>query len=284
MNNEKIAILVDSCSDLSAEYCASNDIYILPLKIIYQEGEYSDGVNITAHNVYSRMPAEIPRTSLPGFDALEDVVTQIKSDGFEKILSISLSSGISGTFNMVRLACESFEGVEIVALDSLTGSIGIASMVLHAVALIEKGENFASVINAVSALIPTTRAFFSVDTLEYLQKGGRIGVLSGVVGTMLQIKPILTFSPEGNLVATDKVRGRMKSIEAIAEKIRALVPAGKPYILGMASGECPDDMDYMKSKLTDVIDGAALFVEGAIDATLATHVGPNLIGVGIQIL
>lgn len=282
MNNQKIAILVDSCSDLAPEYCAENDIFILPLKIIYQEGEYSDGVNITAHDVYSRMPGEIPRTSLPGFDSLEDIITEIKSHGFEKVLSLSLSSGISGTFNMVRLASESFEGVEIAALDSLSGSIGIAAMILRAVELIAQGETFEAIISAVSALIPAASAFFSVDTLEYLQKGGRIGVLSGVVGTMLQIKPILTFSPDGNLVATDKIRGRIKSIEAMAEKIRALVPANQPYAIGMACGECPDDMAYMKSQLVDVMEGAAFFIEGTIDATLATHVGPNLIGVGIQ--
>lgn len=284
MNKQKIAILTDSCSDLPQDLANEKDINILPLKIIYAEGEYSDGVSITAHDVYSRMPEEIPRTSLPGFDALEAVLTKIRNEGYEKVIAICLSSGLSGTYNMVRLACEAVEDLEIAVFDSLSGSIGHGSTALQTARYIEQGKSFEEIKDLVANLIASTKVFFSVDTLEYLQKGGRIGKISGVVGTMLQIKPIISFSEDGQLLSLAKIRGRARSMEEIALKIRALVPENKPYTIGIASGECPEDLAAMKSLLADVISGATHYVEGEIDATLATHVGPHLIGVGVQLL
>ena len=130
-NPYKIAILTDSCSDLSPELRAGKPIFTVPLKITCRDGEYSDGVDIFAPDIYRRLAAgELPKTSLPDFFTADRILSRIKAEGYERVLAIHLSSGLSGTYNMIRLLGESRHDLDVAVFDSVSGALGIGIIVL----------------------------------------------------------------------------------------------------------------------------------------------------------
>ena len=207
-NPEKIALLTDSCADLSPALRKGKAIYVVPLRLNCVDGDYSDGVDITAADVYRRQKGgELPKTSLPAMEGVQAALERIKKDGYRKVIAVHLSSGLSGTYNMVRLMAEEQEEMEVAVFDSLCGAIGMGATVLQLWEDIKGGMTWEELTTRrAPALMHGTFAFFSVDTLEYLAKGGRIGKVAAMAGTMLAIKPILSFAYDGQLQSVAKVR------------------------------------------------------------------------------
>lgn len=285
LNRQKIAILTDSCCDIPPELAAQQDIFILPLKIIYPEGEYSDGVDITAQQIYQRMPQQVPTTSLPDAETVLQTLERIRQQGFQRVIGVCLSAGLSGAFNMVRLMAQEYPHLETAIFDSNSGSLGEGCVALELSNRIQQGMEWPQLLQLVPQLIQDTFVLFSLDTLEYLKKGGRIGKITWLAGSMLQIKPILSFAEDGQLTSVGKIRGRYRSIEEMAQRIREKVPLdGRPYTLATAHGGCPGDLAYLKELLHEEIACAQHYYESAIDCTLSVHTGPHLIGAGIQLL
>ena len=224
-NPEKIALLTDSTADLPAPMREGKPIYVVPLKIRCEDGEYSDGVDITAEGVYERLHrGELPRTSLPEGGVVSDTLDQIRADGYERVIAVMLSSGLSGTYNMVRLQAGQRDDLEIAVFDSRSGSLGIGIMVLQLWEEIVAGASWETLVRERAPhLVANTFPFFSVDTLEYLRRGGRIGRITALAGTMLSIKPIITFSDDGQLQSIAKVRGRRQ----VQVPIRQTVQPGR---------------------------------------------------------
>lgn len=281
---ERIAILTDSCADIPPELAGRYAIFVLPLQIIFKDRSYRDGVDITAQEVYRRLPEEIPKTSLPSGDSVLELFQKIREAGYEKLVAIIFSSGLSGTYQLVRLLGQDFQGLEIATFDTLSGSLGTGAIVLQTALYVEEGRCWEEICALVPRLIRATSVFFCVDTLEYLQKGGRIGLITSIAGTMLQIKPIITFAPDGQLVNTAKVRGRDQSLLKLAELAASCGVPGKKFNLMVASGGSPEAMERVRQKLLQLAPGCRNLWEGTIDCTLGVHVGPNLVGAGIQLL
>ena len=167
-NPERIALLTDSTADLTPAMREGKPIYVVPLKIHCEDGEYSDGVDIFAEDIYARLHrGELPRTSLPEGGVISDTLDQIRADGYEKVLAIMLSSGLSGTYNLVRLQAEQREDLEVAVFDSKSGALGIGIMVLQLWEEIQAGAAWADLVEQRAPhIIENTYPFFSVDTLE----------------------------------------------------------------------------------------------------------------------
>ena len=208
MDRQKIAILVDSGSDVPPELQERYHIFTIPLKIIFNEAEYLDGLTIDAGEVYRRLPNEIPKTSLPDGAMITAVLDRIHEEGYRQVLAICISSGLSGTCNMLRVVCEEYTKLECRVIDSKNISIGSGIIAIRCAQLLEEGMDFDTLCQNAEQLIPHSKVFFCLKTLEYLQKGGRIGKVAAMAGTMLQIKPLLGFAPDGQLQSVAKVRGR----------------------------------------------------------------------------
>ena len=165
MNGQKICILVDSGCDVPQAVRQDYDMRVLPLKIRYPEGEYDDQVNITAQQVYDRFPGEIPQTSLPDGGTIHDALDRARADGYEKALVICISSGLSGTYNMVRLVCQEYQGMETFVLDTRNISFG-SGVFAH-----ESTERSFSAVAALyeEAVQVVVRADSGITTLEELQ-------------------------------------------------------------------------------------------------------------------
>ena len=285
-NREKIALLTDSTADLTAEMRAGKPIYTVPLKIICQDGEFSDGVDIFASDIYQRLRrGELPRTSLPEGGSVSDTLDQIRADGYDKVIALMLSGGLSGTYNMVRLQAAQREDLEVVAFDSNCGSLGLGIMVLQLWEEIQAGADWDTLISTrVPHLIQNTYALFSVDTLEYLYKGGRIGKVAAMAGTMLSIKPIITFADDGQLQSIAKVRGRRQVQDKILDLLRQKFQPGRRYNLGIANGGAPEEMAELSAKVRAAFPDYEHCWEGAMDATLSVYIGDGVVGAGIQFL
>ena len=285
-NPEKIALLTDSTADLPAPMREGKPIYVVALKIRCEDGEYSDGVDITAEGVYERLHrGELPRTSLPEGGVVSDTLDQIRADGYERVIAVMLSSGLSGTYNMVRLQAGQRDDLEIAVFDSRSGSLGIGIMVLQLWEEIVAGASWETLVRERAPhLVANTFPFFSVDTLEYLRRGGRIGRITALAGTMLSIKPIITFSDDGQLQSIAKVRGRRQVQDKILELLRARFQSGRRYNLAVANGGAPEEMAEFAARLKAEFPNYEHFWEGVMDATLSVYIGDGVIGGGIQFL
>ena len=285
-NPEKIALLTDSTADLTPAMREGKPIYVVPLKIRCDDGEFSDGVDIFAQDVYDRLHrGELPRTSLPEGGVVSDTLDQIRADGYEKVIAVMLSGGLSGTCNLVRVQAEQRDDLDIAVFDSRSGSLGIGIIVLQLWEEIQAGAGWDKLIHErVPHLVDNTFPFFSVDTLEYLRRGGRIGRITALAGTMLSIKPIITFSEDGQLQSIAKVRGRKQVQDKIVELLRSKFRAGKRYNLGVANGGAPAEMAELSEKIRARFPNFVHCWEGAMDATLSVYIGDGVIGGGIQFI
>ena len=290
MTPKKIALLTDSCVDLSPDVLRQHQIYTVPMRILCADGEYLDGVNIRSADVYRRLRAgEIPKTSLPSTERLEQTLRQILDDGYDAILGVMVSSGISGTYNLVRLAAEELEadtGIPMRVYDTLNGSVGQALTLLQVARDLQNGYDWDKLTERrIPSLIRNTTVAFSVDTLEYLLKGGRIGKVAAAAGTLLQIKPILGFSPDdGQLQSVAKVRGRNLVIGKLVEMMVKYRGERKKYNIAVANGGDSAGMELVREKLTAALPDYGFLCEGEINSTFSVYIGDGILGAGIQLL
>lgn len=284
MNSQKIALVTDSCADIPQDLKQKYDIYVIPLKILFGSDEYLDGVNITPNEVYRRQKIELPKTSLPDGQLVENTFHKIRENGYEKVIAVHLSAGLSGTFNLVRLIASEYKELEISVFNSVNGSLGIGVTVLQLARYIEKGYSYEKLLEITPKLIENTKVFFCIDTLEFLQKGGRIGKISAMAGTLLQIKPILTFDEDGQLTSVEKVRGKKFAIEKMAQLVEKIYDGNSLYNIGVANGGCVEEMNKLKERILKSLKNPEFVFEGEIDCTLASYVGPNLLGIGLQLI
>ena len=284
---QKIALLTDSCADLSPALAAENHIHIVPLRILCADGEYSDGMDIRGAACCTRLRAgEQPQTSLPAGEDSEKVRRQIVMEGYDGVIAIMLSGGLSGTYNLVRLIAEECKGLLPVRVyDSVSGSLGMGLTVLQIAEDIRNGMGWEELTERrVPQLIANTYPFFSVDTLEYLQKGGRIGKVTATAGMLLQIKPLLTFAGDGQLTSVAKVRGRHQVINKLVDLTVQRCGDHKRYNLAVANGGAPEEMALVREKLTAALPNYDHIWEGEIDGTLSVYIGDGVLGAAVQVL
>lgn len=290
MNPTKIALLTDSCADLTDQMKQDNSIYTIPLRIRCADGEYADGVDISASDIYTRLKAgELPQTSLPSSEDVEKILQEITDAGYDGVIAVMLSSALSGTYNLVRILAEEYQEehkIQIRVFDSRNGSLGLGLTLLQIVEEIRNGMRWEELTERrVPQLIDNIYPFFSVNTLEYLYKGGRIGRIAATAGMVLNIKPVITFSEDGQLQSIAKVRGRKHLIDKLVALTVQRCEGHKKYNLGMASGgSSPEEVAVLRRKLTEALPDYEHLWEGEIDGTLSVYIGDGVLGAGVQIL
>lgn len=286
MTPHKIALLTDSCADLTPQAAAEHHIRIVPLRIRCRDGEFRDGVDIRARDIYRRLrEGELPHTSLPTGQDISDALDAIAAEGYDGVIAVMLSGGLSGTYNMVRLLAEERRDLCVQVYDSVSGSLGVGMTILQLAEDIRAGASWEDLTQRrVPSLIRNTHPFFSVDTLEYLQKGGRIGKITAVAGTMLQIKPLLTFAADGQLRSVAKVRGRQQVISKLVELTEQALDGAKRYNLAVANGGAPEAMLDLRARLAAALPDFDHLWDGEMDGTLSVYIGDGVLGAAVQVL
>lgn len=279
MNSAKTAIMVDSGCDISQEFIEQYDIKVLRLKVLYGDRMYSDGLDIDPLEVYRRFPQEIPTTSTPNMYEVSELVNEIKSEGYEKIIGITISSGLSGTYNAVAMAFEE-EDIETFAFDTKNISIGAGLLAMWAAKKISEGWTFEAVKHGLNDKINDSKVFFYMDTLDYLRKGGRISPAVAIVGKALNLKPIISCNEKGTYYTVSKIRGQHKGLEKLMDSLKDYIGDKKAY-LAIMNGDGTRYLDIIRARIKEMFPQCEVVVDKQITATMAIHTGPGLIGVGV---
>ena len=279
MNSAKTAIMVDSGCDISEEFIEQYDIKVLRLKVLYGDRMYSDGLDIDPLEVYRRFPQEIPTTSTPNMYEVSELVNEIKSEGYEKIIGITISSGLSGTYNAVAMAFEE-EDIETFAFDTKNISIGAGLLAMWAAKKLSEGWTFEAVKHGLNDKINDSKVFFYMDTLDYLRKGGRISPAVAIVGKALNLKPIISCNEKGTYYTVSKIRGQHKGLEKLMDSLKDYIGDKKAY-LAIMNGDGTRYLDVIRARIKEMFPQCEVVVDKQITATMAIHTGPGLIGVGV---
>lgn len=280
MNKNKIAILTDSCSDVPQNFMERFNIYQLPLSINYKEKSYLDRIEITPEEVYENLDKEIPHTSLPSIGEIQKIIEKIVSDGYDQIIIPVISSGLSGTYNTIKMVCNEFKNIKTAVIDTKNIAMGSGFLSIYAAQLVEKNFSFEEIVRKVQDKIENSHIYYSLQTLHYLIKGGRIGRVEGILGSLLQIKPIISCDKNGIYYTVDKARGRKQSINKLIEIVQDSIKDKKNYYLCICHGCAQEEANEIREKMQPSIDRATFYMEGQISPALGVHTGPGLIGIG----
>ncbi|EJX00197.1 DegV, partial [gut metagenome] len=210
--SEKIAFIADSCADLPKEIQEKENVFVLPVIVSVEGKEYLDGVEISAETVYHQQSqGGLPTTSLPTGAMVEKVFTSVLEKGYEKAVLFTMSSAISGTWNLCRLLCEDCKQLECLVFDSKMASLAEGALLVELMEEVEAGAvDWEGIPARLMELQKNTFPYFGIDTLEFLQKNGRIGKATAFAGNLLNVMPILSFDENGVITPVEKVRGRKK--------------------------------------------------------------------------
>ena len=286
MNKQKIGFLVDSGSDVPIEVVNKANMKVIPLKIIYKDKEYTDKVDIHAQDVYDRLEQEIPKTSLPSGEVISEMLQEFKNEGYEKVIAVTISSGLSGTNNMVRLMAENIEGLDVFTLDTKNIGIGSGFLAIQAAEYVEKELEWEVIKEKLKQDVKKSKIFFHVPTLEYLQKVGRIGLVSSILGNVLNLKPVISCNDNGIYHTVAKVRGNKKSIQRAIDLATEFAGDAKKYHLAIAYGgkTAEVQVDDIRLELKKKLPNFVTLFEDQISPALGVHTGPGLIGIGVHII
>ena len=284
MCREKVAIITDYCADVPKELVKRYSIFVLPMQIVCEDGMYRDGVDIGAEEIYERLKREMPKSSTPSGADVEDLLGELVKRGYQKAIAVLLAGGLSGTVNQVRLIAEEFEGLEVAVYDSKEASIGIGVIAIQAAEYALSGMGFEELKKRVEGLIEGTKVFFSIHTLEYLKKGGRIGKMTALAGTLLDIKPIMSFDEDGEIYAAAKVRIRKGVQKRLLQLMEDCRREGRPYNLVVADGGAREEREALEEELKVLFPDYRVLYRAEIGAALSIYLGAGLLGAGIQYL
>lgn len=274
----KVVIVTDSSCDLSDEQLSAYGIRMISLRVTCQNREYRDRVDIGQEELYALLEKEVPKTSLPLPEDVTDLFDQLAGEGVTDVIHISISSGLSGTCHMVRMLAEDYQDrMNIHVVDSLTLSTGLGMMVLAAAKALRKGLSVQEAIEKAQEVRGTQLGMFVIRTLEFLRKGGRIGLVEGMVGSLLQIKPIIFVNKEGVYETLAKARGYKNAIETMVQE--ALAHFGQAKLsLSVVHGHAQEAATELLEKLKATLNIVEFFVT-PVSPVLAIHTGPGLLGI-----
>lgn len=275
---EKIALITDSASDVPSDFIKEYDINVLPFRILYKDREYRDGVDITPEEIYKNLAIEAPKTSLPYMDDMEKLFQNLENEGYNKAIAITLSSGLSGIYNAVKIVAENHPNIDTFIWDSKSISIGEGVAVIECGKLIKKGKTFQEIKDYIPTILQKTNLYFVVGTLEYLKKGGRIGKVAGTIAELLDIKPII--SPDkndGKYFTYAKIRGRKKSINKMFEIAEEFSKFKKCRAFVMHGDALMEALEFA-NRLKMLPNILSIYFGGNVSPVSGVHSGPGLIG------
>ncbi len=273
-----IRIVTDSVSDLPPALAQANDITVIPCYVIIGSETYRDGVEITADRFYSRLPdlPRLPSTSQPTIADFQETYQRLLDQGHQ-VLSLHVSAKLSGTLNSAAQARAALgDPPEIEIIDSQSASAPMGLAVLDAARLARGVQEFTEVARQIRQNLQRHHGFVMVDTLEYLQRGGRIGKAQAFVGGMLKVKPILTIR-DGEVHPVERPRSLERAKNRMVELAQTLAPIRQINI-----SYSTDRVQALgiRAQLAELVAPENL-VESRFGPVLGTYVGPNALGVAV---
>lgn len=276
-------IVTDSTANLPVDMIEKYGIEVLSLNY-YVEGKeikgYEKGKTQDLATFYHMMREQKEiTTSLPSMEDAEEVFDKILGNG-QDVLYIGFSSGLSGTFQSISLMAEQvlekYPDRKVISVDSLAAALGEGLLVHYAVQNQEKGMSLEENAKWVKEHIQNVCHWFTVDDLFFLKRGGRISAATAVVGSVLNIKPVLHVDSEGHLIAKGKVRGRKKALDSLVQHMEETVVNPKEQLVGISHGDCLEDAEYVANKIKEKFGVKEVLIH-ILDPVIGAHAGPGTV-------
>lgn len=273
-----IRIVTDSTADLPPEVAAEHNITVVPASVLFGDEELLDGVDIQSQQFYERLAREsvLPTTSTPAPGAFRATYEQLASEGATEILSIHVSGKLSGTIGSARQGAQGLEGVRVEHVDSELVTMAMGLGVLSAARAAAGGASLEEARDLAIAQFGRTHTYFLLDTLEYLQRGGRIGRAGAAIGTLLRVKPLLTIR-DGEVEAAGRVRTRKK---AVADMLRRVSEVGPIDQMMAAHGDSAAESEDLIRELRAIAPDAE-FITGEVGPAIGVHTGPGMLACAV---
>lgn len=270
-----IRIVTDSSADIPQHIADALDISVIPLRILFGNQSYREGVDITHDEFYERLIREapnLPKTSIPAPTDFEEVYQQILDDG-DEIISIHLSSSLSGVFNLANLVANQLDPSRITVIDSRSVSMCLGWVAINAAEAAMRDDSKEEIVALINDMLPRLRIPSFLDTLEFIKHGGRIGGAEALLGTVLDVKPILHVE-EGAVAPLEKVRTRGKAVDRLVEMAHQLGPFDD---LAVMHTHAPHLAEELAKKLGTVHPRGNILI-AETGCAMGTHTGPNSLG------
>jgi DegV family protein with EDD domain len=274
----RVRVATDSIADVPAALASEMDITVVPCQVSWGEEVYWDGVDLTPQQFYERLAAslELPRTSQPPISLFVDTYQRLlDGENSEAVVSIHVAGNLSGTVNAAWAAAQTLtEPSRVEVVDSGMVSMGIGWAVIEAAKLAKTGARQGQVSAAVRGMLPRLRAAAMIDTLDNLYKGGRISQVTATLGTVLQIKPLISIQ-DGQVEVVGRVRTRSRALKRLEAMVRDWAPLEQMAVLHTGAEKLAQDL---ASLLQDLAPDGGVLVAPAGSA-LTTHLGLGAVGV-----
>lgn len=268
-----IKIITDSSCDLPEDLVDKYGIGVVSLHVTFDNDEtFTERVTISPEQFWERMAdsRELPKTSRPTPEAFAAAFREAL-DNHASVVFIGLSSSLSGTFESAQLAAKSVPG-DIHLIDSLTGSLGLGILAIKAHEFIHSGVNVQAVVEKIIDYRNGMTTLFTMDSLENLIKGGRVGRLPGFIGTMLSIRPIGKAGDRGQIDVLEKVRGRAKSLQRIVQLVGEMGSNLQEKIVGISHVNCLQEALNLKKNIEEKYQPGKVIIS-KVCSTMGTYAG-----------
>ena len=275
-----VHLVCDSTADLDPAFRAAHTVRVVPLKVIFGDQTYLDGVDMTAEQFYARLatPGPFPRTSQPTPAEFEEVFRELGADG-GSIVCTTISADLSGTYTSATQAQAALPELDIRVIDTRSVAVGHYAAVKAAVRAVEAGGDADQVEAAAVAVRGTEKVLFTVETLEYLRRGGRIGGARALLGSMLDIKPILEIR-DGVIEPVGRVRTYPRAIDRLVEECKQAAATWGGAEVVIAHADRPQIAAELVERMRPLVSSEpSLTVGGPV---VGCHSGPGAIGVGFH--
>ncbi|KXG78891.1 DegV family protein [Thermotalea metallivorans] len=271
-----IKIIADSLSDIPKELAAKYNISVLPLTIRFGDEEYKDGIDLSTAQFFEKLKTttQMPSTSqVPPHEFLVEMKAAL-NDGYEVIV-INGSSGVSGTHQSALMAKQQLDTEEVTVIDTLALSYSCGMIAVEAARMAQAGKTKEEILHRIEEMKKRADHLFSVETLEFLKRGGRLSATKAAIGTILNVKPILTIE-SGKVETLDKVRGSKKIIPRMIELAKERGMQKGCEMIGLAHGDNLVGLEILKEEVIREFEPKEL-VTTNIGCTIGTHTGPGLL-------
>jgi DegV family protein with EDD domain len=268
-----VSIVTDSTADVPPAMAADLGITVIPLTVFFGEAAYRDGVDVDADRFFELLERaeHHPRTSAPAVGDFQTAYEKLAAEG--EVLSIHISSKLSGTLNSAYAAAQAVGSSRVAVVDSQTASLGLGLAVIAAAGAAQAGAKLDECRQAAQEALDRQRIYFTLDTLEFLRRGGRIGRAQALLGGILNIKPILTVT-DGVVAPFEKVRARPKAIA----RLKQLLAAGRAVTdVAVLHTTSPDEAAALEAYARDRHPDARIFT-GRLGPVVGTYTGPGAVG------
>jgi DegV family protein with EDD domain len=277
LNAQNTAIVVDSTADFPDAQARYPNWRVVPLYVNFGTESYRDGVDLTAAQFYERLRAspELPTTSQP--TPSDFLAAYEELAGYERILSVHIASNLSGTFQSAGTAAAELGDGRVRTIDSESASVATAMLAMAMQRRLERGTTDEEIDALVERYLPEHGLLFTVDTLEFLARGGRIGRAKAFAGELLHVKPILSIR-EGEVVPVKRVRGNRKAFQEFVDVLESETRDEPGLRIGIAHADAPERMVEIEKMVRDKRPQATIEMETMLGAVIGAHAGPGTVG------